>query len=146
MKEREELFRDKEISSEGKNAEKEWKRKNWILRIAVCVLILSVLAFCFLPACVYRYGQYQMDRELYSDAAETFTWLHERMASFHNGRFPKKRYKDCAEKARECHYKFGLTLMEEEAYEQALAEFTLAGTYGDSATLAEKCEKLILGE
>ena len=75
MRDREEWIREKEISPEGKNAEKEWKRKKIIFRLGVIVVILSVLAFCFLPTCIYRYGMYQMEQGKYSEAADTLNGL-----------------------------------------------------------------------
>ena len=146
MRDREEWIREKEISPEGKNAQKEWKRKNIIFRLGVIVVILSVLAFCFLPTCIYRYGMYQMEQGKYSEAADTLNGLAIRMISFRNRRFHGRTYKECLQIARECRYKSGLALMEQEDYEEALNEFKLAGDYLDSADLAQKCEELIQGD
>ena len=138
---------EKEVSPAGQIADKRWKRTNWLMRIGVCVILLVVLVFSAGPYCVYRYGQYQLDREMYSEAASTFEWLYARMVFPSHGRVPASRgYRDCKTKIAECHYRLGLSLMEEGAYEEAKEEFVLSIHYEDSAILIEECNKLLGGE
>ncbi len=144
---RDEELKEKELSLVGQEADKKWRRTNWLVRIGVCVVILAVLVVSIGPYCIYRYGQYQLDQEMYAEAASTFEWLNARMMFPTHRRVPSSRgYRDCDTKILECHYRLGLSLMEEEAYEQAKEEFVISINYGDSEALIEECNKLIYGE
>ena len=152
MAERDEIRRDeatkeKELSPAAKEADRNWRRTNWLIRIGVCVVILAILVVSFGPYCVYRYGQHQLDQEKYAEAASTFEWLYARMQFPAHSRVPSARgYRDCKTKIAECHYNLGLDLMEEGAYEQAMDEFLISINYENSETLFEECSKLINGQ
>ena len=138
---------EKEVSPAGQMADKRWKRTNWLVRLGVCAVILTILVVSFGPYCVYRYGQHQLDQEMYAEAASTFEWLRARTMFPPRNRVPSSRgYRDCYTKILECHYRLGLSLMEEGDYEQAKEEFLISIHYDDSAALIEECNRLIYGE
>ena len=83
---------------------------------------------------------------MYAEAVSTFQWLRARMMFPAHGRVPSTRgYRDCNTKILECHYRLGLSLMEEGAYVQAKEQFLLSINYGDSEARIEECNAAIYG-
>ena len=139
-------IKEKELSLEGQRALKRWKRAQWRLRIGIAVLVLAVTIFFFGPALLYGYGQFQLGRGKYAEAVSTFEWLNTTAKTFRVLGKPGGRYRDCADKIRECHYRFGVALMEEGKYVEAKAEFIRSNYYGNSEALIKECSSLIRGE
>ena len=139
------------LSPEGERALKNWKRKTWTLRIAVAVVALTVLIFGLGPISVYGIGKFQLSQGKYEKAIATFEWIDTKAGPLNvhtlYGSLIGKGggYRDCETKVLECHYRWGLSLMEEGKYSEAVKQFNLAEDYENSKELIAECVALHTG-